>query len=316
MEFVAIDFETANEKRASACSCGLAIVSDGKVVDTRHWLIRPQELRFSPFNVGIHGINEGTVADKPRLCDLWDEIRPLLDGKLVLAHNASFDMSVLRNALDGYGIQYPQFDYSCTYLIARQTWTDWVCFALGAVAYKLNMPFTHHDAMEDARVCAEVALRAAKHLNASTFEELEECTSVYRGRLECDHYYTPYRPSVRGDRTGRKSTTIRYKDLRPEVESIDEANPYFGRKVVFTGILTCMKREAAAQLVVNHGGQCCGSVSKKTNILVVGDLDSRTFAAGKNKSTKLATAESLAMAGCDIEIIGEDDFLRLLSAEG
>ena len=56
MEFVAIDFETANEKRASACSCGIAIVAGGRVVETKHWLIRPQELRFSPWNVGIHGI--------------------------------------------------------------------------------------------------------------------------------------------------------------------------------------------------------------------------------------------------------------------
>lgn len=314
MDFVTIDFETANEKRASACSFGLAIVSDGKVVDARHWLIRPQELRFNPFNVGIHGINEAAVADKPRLCDLWDEIRPLLDGNLVLAHNASFDMSVLRKSLDGYGIPYPQCDYSCTYLIARETWTDWVCFALGAVAYKLDLPFIHHDAMEDARACAEIALRAAQHLNVYTFDELEERTNVYHGRLEHDHYYTPYCPSVRGERTGKKSTAIRYKDLRCEVDVIDESNPFFGRKVVFTGTLSCMMREVAAQLVVNHGGQCCGSVSKKTNIVVVGELDSRTFAAGKNKTKKLETAESLALAGCNIEVIGEDDFLRMISA--
>ena len=231
----------------------------------------------------------------------------------MLAHNASFDMSVLRHALDGYGIQYPRLEYSCTYLIAKETWREWVCFALPAIAYKLNLVFNHHDAMEDAKVCAEVVLVATKHLNASSFDELEELTGVYRGQLDGDHYCPPYHPRERGQRTGRSSTTIRYKDLKPEVDNIDEDNPFYGRKVVFTGTLTCLRREDAAQIVVNHGGQCCGSVSKKTNYVVVGELDSRTFAAGKNKTTKLETADALAHNGHNIEIIGEDDFLRMIS---
>jgi DNA polymerase III subunit epsilon len=146
MELVTIDLETANETRASVCSCGIAVVADGKVVDKRHWLIQPKELRFNPYNVRIHGIDRDAVADQPRLCELWEEIRPYLDSRIVLAHNARFDMSVLRNSLDGYEIDYPQLEYSCTYLISRQTWKDWVCFALSAVAYKLNIDFSHHDA--------------------------------------------------------------------------------------------------------------------------------------------------------------------------
>ncbi len=313
MDFVAIDFETANEKRASACSCGIAVVSAGQIVETRHWLIRPQELRFSTFNVCIHGINESTVADEPRLCDLWEEIRPYLHGRLVLAHNASFDMSVLRNSLDGYGIPYPQLEYSCTRLIAKETWSDWVCFALPAVAYKLNLPFSHHDAMEDARVCAHIALLAIKQLKTTCFTELEECIGVYRGRMDCDHYCPPWHPRERGQRNGRTSSTIRYKDMKPEVDFIDESNPFFGRKVVFTRTLSCIGRKEAAQLVVNNGGRCVGSVSGKTNIVVVGKLDSRKLAAGEDKTTKLKNAEKLARDGHDIEIISEDDFLRMVS---
>jgi len=312
MEFVAIDFETANERRASACSCGIAIVSNGRVVETRHWLIRPQELRFCPWNVSIHGISESDVVDKPQLCDLWDEIRDCLTGRIVLAHNASFDMSVLRHALDGYGIPYPRLEYSCTHLIAKETWREWVCFSLAAIAHKLQLVFNHHDAMEDARACAEVALLATKHLNASCFAELEELTGVYRGRLECDHYCPPDHPRGRGKRTNRRSTTIRYKDFKPEVDNIDEGNPFYDRKVVFTGKLSSLRREDAAQIVVNHGGRCSGSVSKKTNYVVVGELDIRTFAAGKDKSIKLETAEALARDGHDIEIIGENDFLRMI----
>ena len=50
MNFVAIDFETANEKRASACSLGLVVVKNSQIVDKRYYLIKPKELRFAPMN--------------------------------------------------------------------------------------------------------------------------------------------------------------------------------------------------------------------------------------------------------------------------
>jgi DNA polymerase III subunit epsilon len=44
MSWVAIDFETANETRASACALGVAIVEAGEVIDRASWLIRPPTL--------------------------------------------------------------------------------------------------------------------------------------------------------------------------------------------------------------------------------------------------------------------------------
>jgi DNA polymerase III subunit epsilon len=227
MELVAIDFETANETRASMCSCGIALVADGKVVDKRHWLIQPKELRFNSYNVQTHGIDRNAVVNRPRLCELWDEIRSYLDGRIVLAHNASFDMSVLRKSLDGYEIDYPQLEYSCTYLISQQTWKDWGCFALSAVACKLNIDFSHHNAAEDARACAEVALMAMKHLGVTSFDDLEDRISVYRGRLERSGYCTPYHPGRRGDQSvpNRPPMRARYK-ANPTTHGAEVAPTY------------------------------------------------------------------------------------------
>ncbi|MEK1934113.1 MAG: DNA polymerase III subunit epsilon, partial [Pararhizobium sp.] len=55
MKTIAIDFETANEQRGSACSVGLAWIEDGRVVRVEERLIRPKEMRFSSFNIAIHG---------------------------------------------------------------------------------------------------------------------------------------------------------------------------------------------------------------------------------------------------------------------
>ena len=65
MDFVAIDFETANEKRNSPCSIGIVIVKGGQVVEKIHYLIKPKEMRFMPINIGIHGIRPAMVKDEP-----------------------------------------------------------------------------------------------------------------------------------------------------------------------------------------------------------------------------------------------------------
>ncbi|OPJ64393.1 DNA polymerase III subunit epsilon [Clostridium oryzae] len=65
MNFIAIDFETANKKRDSACSVGIAVVENGQVVQRIHRLIKPKEMRFLPFNVGIHGITASMVQNEP-----------------------------------------------------------------------------------------------------------------------------------------------------------------------------------------------------------------------------------------------------------
>lgn len=49
MDFVTIDFETANNDRASICSAGIAIINDGKIIGTKYWLIKPSDLWFHPF---------------------------------------------------------------------------------------------------------------------------------------------------------------------------------------------------------------------------------------------------------------------------
>lgn len=55
MNFIAIDFETANEKRDSACSIGLTVVKNNQIIEQKYYLIKPNELRFAPINISIHG---------------------------------------------------------------------------------------------------------------------------------------------------------------------------------------------------------------------------------------------------------------------
>ncbi|PKM90973.1 MAG: exonuclease [Firmicutes bacterium HGW-Firmicutes-12] len=178
MEFVAIDFETANEFRSSACAIGFAVVSDNKIVERQQYLIKPPMMYFNPFNVALHGITEKHVKNEPHFNELWPSIKCFFEKRLIVAHNASFDISVLRNTLDEYQVPYPEFDYCCTRIISKATWPNHVSYALNHMAAYLGLDFIHHNAEEDAVACANVLIRAAKELGVKSQLELAELSKV------------------------------------------------------------------------------------------------------------------------------------------
>ncbi|NCA82226.1 MAG: hypothetical protein EOM72_05720 [Opitutae bacterium] len=187
MKFTAIDFETANARRGSACAVGLVMVENGQIVGRLSQLIRPEPLAFDPFNVSIHGITAKEVADAPTFSECWPSLWPRITGPLV-AHNAAFDMSVLRSSLDSFRAQYPETEYFCTCVISKLAWPEFPTFALNHVAREIGVSFTHHDAEEDAFACAHVAMAACKKLGASSLYDLPGSCGLRVGRLFAGGY--------------------------------------------------------------------------------------------------------------------------------
>jgi len=183
LNFAAIDFETANGKRSSACSIGIVEVKGGKVVNKKHLLIKPPILYFHPINVSIHGIRADDVRDKPQFNEIWPEIRRYFEENIVIAHNASFDMSVLRNMLDTYGLQYPETFYSCTIVMAKKLWPNFDSYRLNVLADYLGISLKHHNAQEDAMACAQIALEACRSTGVSCLHELANSLEYSNGRL-------------------------------------------------------------------------------------------------------------------------------------
>ncbi|MGN7357849.1 3'-5' exonuclease [Paenibacillus sp. SAF-054] len=171
MDFVAIDFETANANRSSACSLGLVEVKDGAIVMEQNWLIDPGQ-HFDYRNVQIHGITESMVTGMPSFYDLWPTLQPLLEGKHVVAHNASFDMSVLRYCLDQVSIDYPSFQYYCTYLLSKKMLNWMPSHKLNVLADWYGISLNHHDALDDARACAHVLLNLIQQEGHASAEQL------------------------------------------------------------------------------------------------------------------------------------------------
>jgi DNA polymerase-3 subunit epsilon len=156
--FVAIDFETANPQRNSACSIGLVRVERGKIVERVHRLIRPPTSEF--WFTHIHNISYADVAAEPDFRSVWKSIKPLLRGaKFLAAHNAPFDRSVLRRCCEHYRLVMPKLEFQCTMLLAREKWSIHPT-RLPVVCEHLGIQLRHHDALSDAEACAQIVLAA------------------------------------------------------------------------------------------------------------------------------------------------------------
>ncbi|ALJ36217.1 exonuclease [Azospirillum brasilense] len=183
MQAVAIDFETANESRTSACSIGVAWIEDGRVVETEEHLIRPREMRFNPFNTAVHGLRAEDVAGAPEFPEVWHRFARRLEGRLVLAHNASFDISVLRHTLDDYGLAWPACSYLCTVVLARKAWPQLAAHKLNYLADHLGIALDHHRAGSDAEACGRIALAATHVLGLERLADIAAATGITLGQL-------------------------------------------------------------------------------------------------------------------------------------
>jgi DNA polymerase-3 subunit epsilon len=185
---IAIDFETATEARASACSVGLAFIENGRVVRVEERLIRPPGNLFSPFNTAIHGIRPQDVAFAPEFPEVMVEFLGDFEGAIMVAHNAAFDFSVLRASLDHYGMVYPEFAYLCSVKLAQRHWPDLGSHRLNVLAAHLGFAFQHHNAAEDARICAEACLAMASEAGATGLIDLATRLALNPGRLHRHGY--------------------------------------------------------------------------------------------------------------------------------
>ncbi|WP_341704849.1 3'-5' exonuclease [Ferrovibrio sp.] len=187
---IALDFETASAAPGAVCSAGLAwIGADRRVTHTAHRLVRPHDMRFHPMNVAIHGIRPHDVEFEPEFPGLWDELLPHLEQTpLLLAHNAGFDIGVLRAALKLYGIEPPRLAYLCTVKIARAQWPDLPDHRLPTVAGHLGLELRHHAADSDAAACAGIALAAMAAQEKATLDESLPALGIRPGRLETGYH--------------------------------------------------------------------------------------------------------------------------------
>lgn len=282
--FVAIDFETATADRM-ACQLGLVVVEDLKIIKEKNFLIQPPD-NYYDFNcTRIHGIDSSVTAASPTFDNIWDEIKSLLEGQVVIAHNCSFDKSVLNKALDYYGL--PEFkpaEYKCTMKIYGGN-------SLTNVCKHLDIPLDfHHDAICDARACA---IAYIKYLETGSVPDI---------------LATKIGKELKQEKSPKKSVKKQRLSGDLTVQDLDSAintdNIFYNKKVVYSGTFERFpERLDVAKLLKSYGADMNTAVSSKTDIFIYGT---------KPGPSKVEKIEALISNGFNIMVLSEEEFYQAL----
>lgn len=301
-EWVVVDFETASI-RGTPCQLGAVKYRDGAEVDALEALIFQPPHLFAPFNIMLHGITPADVAHAPKWPHVRTELLEFVGSAPLIAHNAPFDMGVIRDASDMWELEWPRVKYACTLTLARRVWPGQssyslllLCSTLGIWADELHA----HEALADARLAGAVLKHAMTDSSASTLDALLEYALVVFGQMAPDGWYGCH----------SRAHALAASSI-PVNTDADADSPFYDKHVAFTGELAMVRREAW-QHVAARGGTPQDGVTKKTDYLVCGYQDAWKLAAGETKSHKLRKAEELHALGQPIEILTERDFFRTL----
>jgi len=307
-DFVAIDFEIANYNLNSACALGIAAVRNLEIAESKYFLICPPTKKFDRNCVAVHGITYEDVKSSPRFPEVWAQINSYFEGNYVIAHNAKFDMSVLKNCLFEYGLDIPEFKYFCSILISAKACTSAGKSLKDRTKYfgiELN---NHHNALCDAKACAQIVMETVKRCGKKTFEDF---IRVYSSIEPKEFRELKPQISFREHNGYKRFENVSISEIAATTETFDITHPFFGKNIVFTGELSTMSRRTAMQKAVNVGAILKSGVSKNTDFLVVGAQDKSIVGDG-GLSSKEEKAYKLIDEGYDIKIINEEEFLRLL----
>lgn len=288
LSFAALDFETANASRASVCQVGLSLVRDGQVTLSRSWLVTPPagHDEFNPINTGVHGITRAHVVGSPT----WDQVLPSLTdlvGTLpVFAHAAAFERSVLVSASAASGAPHPPWGVHCSLTLARRLLPDVPNHKLPTLASHFGVPVQrHHDAGDDARVCAQVVLGLAATLGADSMDALLDA------------------PGAQGAATAVPAM------VGAEWDGVRDDGVLEGQSIVFTGTLSTLTRAQAQEVARRAGAKTSGSVSRRTSILVVGG-PVRPLPTDSGWPAKVREAFRLQEGGSMIQVWSEAQFVH------
>ena len=296
LNFTAIDVETANEQRDSLCCIGLVSVQQGTIVEEVEYRIRPRELRVSIINSQIHKLTEQDLHDQPEIRDVWPQIASLMEEHPVVAHNASFDIDVLQQSLRGYGMAFPRVRYLCSLKVAHVAFPGLPSYRLKDLASSFGIVLDHHNATSDAKACARITVEALPRIDPGVLDWHADELTARMSKPADGERRDPW-----DDLFGAKK--IDSTLLKPNLNVDNMDNPFYNKKVVFTGDLESMEREVAAQLIQALGADINVAISKRTHIVILGR------APGPSKMKKV---EALMAQGCDIRLMNEKEFLGLL----
>lgn len=300
--YVVLDVETTgkNHYRDEIIEIGAVKYIRGVAADSFSSFVKPKGNIPSEIT-DLTGITESDVENAPLIFDIIPKLQEFLGAAPIVAHNATFDISFLRDAYKLCGLPFKNESID-TLRLARKAFPELPNHKLTTLKEFLHIEGVSHRAFADVLTTAEVYKKCNERLR-----ELRAETSESGGECAVD---TPNESAKKKFQNNPDPSS-----LHPTVRYIDTQNPLYGKNIVFTGELS-IERVQAFQIAVNAGAVIKSSVSRKTDFLVVGTQDPH-LVGSDGLSSKQETAIKLNGEGnAHIEILSEGRFLALANLKG
>jgi DNA polymerase-3 subunit epsilon len=257
--FVAIDFETACYSKLSTCSLGVALYENGSLTESRSWLLKPIDPGKWTFT-NVHGLTDEDCKNQAYIKDIWYELEGYLNNKFVIAHNAIFDMSVLKENLEHFGIEYKNYLYGCTKILSKNYIPYLKDHSLKTVSEFLNIEYGEHDCERDAVNCGEIFL---KMVNNTRYPD-----DLFLGnQLEKKSYLfdTSFLDNF-------KSTTLANMDglSVDDVDATATIELFKDKKCLVTGEFDNFSREDIWDKIKSYGGLISSTAHKTIDFFIIG----------------------------------------------
>ena len=150
-EIVCFDIETTGLKvtREAITEIGAVVLKNGKITETFQTFVNPGR-RLTPEIVGLTGITDAMLADAPSLKEALTAFLQFVNGRVLAAHNAEFDISFIRAGCRKVGLEFEP-TYIDSLILAQNLLPELHKYKLDIVAEHLDLPaFNHHRASDDA----------------------------------------------------------------------------------------------------------------------------------------------------------------------
>ena len=299
-DYTVIDLETTGLNPAFDSIIEVACIKyrDGKEVDAYHSYVQPpafyeddedgQEHSYyvDDFITDLTGITNEMLETSPTFDKIADGLYSFLGSDILVGHNVNFDINFL---YDNFAECYkPDFsnDFIDTMRLARLILPELPHHRLTDLVEHFSISGNHHHrAMHDCNIAHDVLIQLGE--------------LIVEKNINLEKYLA-----------SRRKYDLTKLTCTQDIDAIDKTHIFYDKNCVFTGKLERFHRKDAAQIVVNIGGHCENSVTKKTNFLIIGELKAPTIKG--NKSTKMKKAESFILAGQDLKILSEDTFYDLI----
>ena len=361
---VSFDVETPNHRNDRICAIGISIIENDHIIDSFSYLVNP-ECEFDQRNTEIHGISQDMVKESPSFADIWLEVRSLFLENLVVAHNATFDLNVLKKTLLAYDIHESMVLYACTMRMSKKIGIPVNDYKLPTLCEYFGCSLKdHHDAMSDSNACANIFCKLLayesnvdqhissfslgylntatthiiRHISADTsaLNELKEILGELVGdniltsnEIDCLQMWLNEHDHLRGNYPYDKIFQIvtmvledgvisqleqdrllqlfkNVSDPLRELSHVVDIKSISGKKICLSGDFEKGTKSEITAILLDYGANVLSSVSKKTDMVLVGNKGNSTWVSG-NYGTKIKKAMELREQGMDISIIREDD---------